>query len=109
MQKQHSARRKRNRVRARFFSLFFTILIVAVIGYFFWKTTTSMHLPNLHGWKSCEVLDFAKDHNIEVHFEFVYSPDIAPTLVMSQSAPPRTAITEGMSLSIQISKGIEVR
>jgi len=108
MQKQHLPRRRRNRVRARFFSLLLTISIVAVIGYFFLQTT-GMHLPNLHGWEAREVLDFARNNNIEVQFEFTYSDSVAPTLVISQSEPPRTAITEGMSLSIEISKGIEVR
>ena len=108
MEIQQSARRKRNRIRARFFSLILIISIIAVIGYFFWQTT-SEQMPNLHGWESAEVLNFARDNEIEVHFEFIYSTDMAPTLVMSQSIPPRTILTEDMSLSVEISKGVEVR
>jgi len=108
MQKQQLARRRKNRLKARFFSLFLTILIITVIGYFFWQTTNTT-MPNLHGWESIEVLDFARDHNIEIQVEFIYSNDIAPTLIISQSIPPRTVITEGMTLNVEISKGVEVR
>ena len=66
-------------------------------------------MPNLHGWESTEVLNFARDHDIEIQFEFIYSSDMAPTLVISQSVGPGTPITEGMRLTVEISKGIEVR
>ena len=66
-------------------------------------------MPNLYGWESVRVLDFARDHNIEVQVEFIYSNDMAPTLVISQSIQPGTTITEGMSLTVEISKGIKVR
>ena len=108
MQKHKQVRRKKNRIRARFFSLFITILIISVIGYFYWQTTNT-RIPNLHGWESTDVLDFAKDHNIEIEVEFVYSNNLAPTLVISQSISPGTDITEGMILSIEVSKGVEVR
>ena len=108
MQKQQLVRKKKNRVRARFFSLFISILIIAVIGYFLWQTT-SERMPNLHGWESAQVLDFARDHNIEVQVDFIYTDDIMPALVVSQSVSPRTNITEGMSLKVEISKGVEVR
>jgi len=108
MQKKPLAIKKRNRVRARFFSIFLTVLIVAVVGYLLYLTT-SERLPNLHGRESAEVLDFARNHNIDVHFEFIYSNEMPPTRVISQSVPPRTEITEGMSLTVEISKGVEVR
>lgn len=108
MQRQQLVRKKKNRVRARFFSLFLTILIITVIGYFFWQTTVE-RMPNLHGWESAQVLDFARDHNIEVLVDFIYTNDMVPTLVVSQSISPRTDITEGMSLRVEISKGVEVR
>jgi len=108
MQEQQSVRRKKNRIRARFFSIVFSIFIMAAIGYFFWQTT-QIQIPNLHGWESTEVLDFARGHHIEIEFEFVYSRDMAPTLVVSQSVPPGTAITAGMHLTVEISKGVEVR
>jgi len=108
MQKQQPVRRKKHRIRARFFSIFFTILIITAIGYFFWQTTNTQ-IPNLHGWESTEVLDFGNNHSIEINFEFIYSNDMAPTLVISQSVPPGTVITDGMSLTVEISKGVEVR
>ena len=107
MQKHKPIRRKKNRVKARFFSLFLTILIISVVGYLYWQTTNT-RIPNLHGWESTEVLNFAKEHNIEIEVEFIYSNIMAPTLVISQSIPPRTAITEGMVLIIEVSKGVEV-
>ena len=108
MQKQQQAKRKKSRIRLRFFSILLFILIIAVIGYYFWQTT-NRGIPNLHGWESIEVLNFANNHNIDIHFEFVYSNNMAPTLVISQSVPPGTIITEGMSLTVEISKGIRVR
>ena len=108
MQKSKPVRRRRNRVRARFFSLFLTILIISVIGYFYWQTTNT-RIPNLHGWESTEVLEFAREHNIEIEVEFIYSNDMAPTLVIGQSIPPQTDITDGMVLEIEVSKGFEVR
>jgi beta-lactam-binding protein with PASTA domain len=81
---------------------------MATIGYFFWQITNTQ-IPNLHGWASTEVLGFARNHNIEIDFQFIYSTDMAPTLVVSQSIPPGTAITEEMQLIIEISKGVEVR
>jgi len=108
MQRQQLARKRKTRVRARFFSLFLSLLIITVIGYFFWQTTGEQ-IPNLHGWKSSEVLDFARYHNIEVEMDFIYTSDMMPTLVVSQSISPRTDITEGMSLRVEISKGVEVR
>ena len=108
MQKQQQVRKKKNRITARFFSIIFSISIIAVIGYFFWQSTNP-RMPNLHGWESTEVLNFARVHEIELEFEFVYSNNMAPTLVISQTIPPGTAITEGMLLRIEISKGIEVR
>ena len=108
MQKQQPVRRKKNRIRARFFSLFFSIFIMIVIGYFFWQSMNAQ-IPNLHGWESIEVLHFGRNHEIEINFEFIYSNDLAPTLVVSQSLPPGTAITEGMRLTVEISKGVEVR
>jgi len=108
MQEQQPTRKKKNRITARFFSLFFSLFIIGAIGYFFWQTT-HRQIPNLHGWESTEVLDFARNHHIEINFEFIYSNDMAPTLVFSQSVPPGTAITEGMRLTVEISKGVEVR
>lgn len=101
-------RRRKNRLKARFFSIFLSLFILAMIGYFFWQTTHPQ-IPNLHGWSSTEVLDFGKDHEMDIQFEFIYSRDVAPTLVISQSIPPRTAISEGMDLTVEISKGVEVR
>jgi len=105
---QKQVKRKKNFVRARFFSMILSIFILGVIGFFFWRAT-QLQIPNLHGWESTEVLAFANKHNIEIEFEFVYSIEMAPTLVMRQSVPPGTAITEGMQLAIEISKGVEVR
>ena len=108
MQKQYPVRRKKTRIRARFFSLFFSLFIMVAIGYFFWQTTHTQ-IPNFHGWESTAVLDFGRRHAIDVHFEFIYSSDMSPTRVVSQSVPPGTTIFEGMGLTVEISKGIEVR
>jgi len=108
MQEQQSTRKKKTRITARFFLLFFSLVIISVIGYFFWQTT-QRQLPNLHGWESTAVLDFASSHHIDVYFEFIYSNDMAPTRILSQSVPPRTAIAEGMRLTVEVSKGVEVR
>jgi len=108
MQEQQTTRKKKTRITARFFSLFFSLLIIGVVGYFFWQTT-QRQIPNLHGWESVAVLDFARSHHIEVYFEFIYSNEMAPTLVLSQSVSPGVAITEGMRLTVEVSKGIEVR
>ena len=108
MQKQQLMQRKKNQIRSRFFSILLSVLIMGVIGYFFWQTT-HMGMPNLHGWESIEVLNFARNHHIDIHFEFIYSSEMAPTLVISQSVQPGSAITEGMSLIVEISKGIKVK
>ena len=101
-------RKNKNRVRARFYSIFLSFLIILAIGYFFWQATNTQ-IPNLHGWESTEVLNFGKNHDIEINFEFIYSTDMPPTLVVSQSVPPGTAITEDLSFTVEISKGVEVR
>lgn len=107
MQKKR-VRKTRNHVKARFYSVILSILIIVTIGYFFWQAMNTQ-IPNLHGWESTKVLDFGKEHDIEINFEFIYSNDMAPTRVLSQSVPPGTAITEGMSFTVEISKGVEVR
>jgi len=108
MAEQKQKKKKKNRLTARFYSIFLSIGILAVIGYFFWQRT-HVQIPNLHGWAATEVMDFGQAHHITIEFEFVYSHDMAPTLVVSQSIPPGTPITEDMELIVEISKGIEVR
>jgi len=108
MAKQQQRRKRKYRLTARFFSLIFSIAIIVVVSTFFWRRT-NVQIPNLHGWESTEVMEFGQTHNISIQFEFVYSTDMAPTLVVNQSVPPGTAITEGIELIIEISKGIEVR
>ena len=108
MQEQQPVRKKKTRIKPRFFSIILSIFIMAAIGYFFWQTT-NIQIPNLHGWESVEVLEFAREHDIQIHFEFIYTGDMAPTLVVSQSVPPGTDIVPGMHLTVEISKGIEVR
>ena len=107
MAKQGSSSKK-SRLTARFFSILLSIGIIVVIGYFFWRRTHTQ-IPNLHGWYATEAMAFGRIHNIDITFEFVYSIDMAPTLVVSQSIPPGSAITEDIELIIEISKGIEVR
>ncbi|MCL1991148.1 MAG: hypothetical protein FWG67_09700 [Defluviitaleaceae bacterium] len=106
--KGHIRKKRRRVVKTRLFSLLFTIGIVITLGYFFWQTRRP-HLPNLHGWAATEVMAFGDRHHINVQFEFVYAEDVAPTLVVSQSLPPRTRLVAGLNLVIEISKGIEVR
>lgn len=108
MTKTASQKKKKNRLTARFYSILITTGILVTIGLFFWQSTQAQ-IPNLHGWESIEVMSFGQTHNITLEFEFVYSEDIAPTLVVNQSIPPGAAIVENMTLIIEISKGIEVR
>jgi len=108
MAKQKSENRKKRRLTARFFSVLLTMGIIFVVGYFFWQQTHTQ-VPNLHGWHATEVMDFGQTHQIELIFEFVYSSEMAPTLVVRQSVAPGSLITEDMALLVEISKGIEVR
>jgi len=105
---KQQTKKKQTAIKARILSILLTCVILGMIVYFFWQPEGS-HLPNLHGWQSTDVLDFARRHDIDLDIAFSYSQDMAPTLVISQSLPPGEAITEGMTLVVEISKGVEVR
>jgi len=100
-------RRKKIRLRARFYTIVAT-LVMLIIGLFFLRSTNT-NLPNLHGWESNAVVQFAREHGIDVEFEFSYSTDVAPTLVIGQSVAPGTNLDEVDALIIEVSKGIEVQ
>jgi len=106
--KQLPKRRKKVRLTARFYTIVSTFFIMVLITLFFWRNPNTQ-IPNLHGWESAAVLEFAREHDINVEFAFSYSETIAPTLVISQSVVPRTRIETGMRLVVEVSKGIEVR
>jgi len=108
MQKKSVKRKKKNRLRARFYSILVTLLIIISAGYFFWQVTNTQ-VPNLHGWESVDVLNFGHDHNVLINFEFVYSNDVAPTRVVSQSVLPGATITEDLQITVEISKGVEIK
>ena len=110
MQKQkiQQPRRKKVRFKPRFYTIIATFLIVLIIIIFLWRSGSN-RIPNLHGWESSAVLDFVRANNINVEFEFIYSSEVAPTLVINQSVTPGTSIHEVSTLIIQVSKGIEVR
>jgi len=105
---QQVVRKKKKRIRARFFSVILTVLITIFIISFFFRSNQSQ-LPNLRGWESVDVLRFAQEFEIDVSVVFVYTHEIAPTKVVSQSLAPGTPITEIIELIIEVSKGIEVR
>lgn len=105
---QPPKRRKKTRATARFYTIIATFLIIVFTTIFLFFSGNNQ-IPNLHGWQSVDVIRFADDNDIEIEFEFIYSSEIAPTLVISQSVAPGTNINEVSRLTIQISKGIEVR
>lgn len=76
---------------------------------FFFLRQAHNQVPNLHGWESAAVIEFATEFGLDLEFDFSYSSTVAPTLVMKQSVAPGTRIEPGMRLTIEISKGIEVR
>jgi len=104
---QQPSRRKKVRLRARFYTIMATFIML-IIGLIFWRSNNNS-IPNLHGWDSSEVVRFANDHNINVEFEFSYSNTVAPTLVIGQSVAPGTNLNGVHELIVEVSKGIEVR
>lgn len=106
-QKSFQPRRKKVRFRARFYTIMATFIIL-ITGLIFWRTGVNS-IPNLHGWESSAVARFARDNNIDVEFEFSYSNEVAPALVISQSVTPGTNLNQVRELIIEVSKGIEVR
>ena len=101
-------KRKKVRFTSRFYTIMATFFIMLLATVYFWHVSSS-RMPNLHGWESNTVLEFAEEHNIEVEFEFNYSNDVAPALVIGQSVTPGTAISEVQNLIVEVSLGIEVR
>ena len=104
---QPQQRRKKVRFKARFYTIVATFIML-IIGLIFWRSAGNS-IPNLHGWESNAVVHFARDNNIDIEFEFSYSSDVAPTLVIGQSIAPGTNLNEVHELIIEVSKGIEVQ
>lgn len=100
--------KKKARLRPRFFSMILMVAIIILSVYFVWYGNRNQ-FPNLHGWASTDVLTFARDNDIEITFDFVYSDMVAPTLVSSQSVQPGTMMNDNMVVMVEISKGIRVR
>ena len=100
-------RRKKVRFRARFYTIVATFIML-IVGLIFWRSNNNS-IPNLHGWDSSAVVDFARENSIVVEFEFSYSNSVAPTLVIGQSVAPGTKLNEVRTLIVEVSKGIEVR
>ena len=100
--------KKKARFRPRFFSIVLMMAIMILSVYFVWYGQRNQ-LPNLHGWASTDMLAFARDHEIEITVEFVYSDTVSPTLVSGQDVQPGTMMTDQMVVVVEISKGIEVR
>lgn len=101
-------RRKKNRIRPRFYSIILSLLIFITVGIFI-RHHLHLTVPNFHGWEGADVIEFAQIHQIQVNFTFVYDEQMSPTKVTGQSVAPRTELTADMVIDIEISKGIEVR
>jgi beta-lactam-binding protein with PASTA domain len=106
--KQQQPVKRRVRFRHRFFSMILMIIISVLVVYLVWYQKRNQ-LPSLHGWASSDVLIFARDNDIEIVFEFVYSDTVSPSLVSGQSVQPGTIINDDMVVVVEISKGIQVR
>jgi len=99
---------KKKFIRLRIFSLGLSLAILIAIA-FFLLGNGSHHIPNFHGWTVQDVLDFVETNDdLTVRFDLVYSEEMVPARVVSQSYAPGTTITEGMRIRVEISKGIEV-
>ena len=107
MEEQQPVKR-RAKLKPRFFSMILMLVIFVLSIYLVWYSNRNQ-LPNLHGWPSTDVLAFAREHEVEVMFEFVYSDTIAPTLVSGQSHQPGTVMNDELVVVVEISKGIQVR
>ena len=100
--------KKKWRLTPRFFSLLLVLFIVFFSVYFLWHANRNQ-LPNLHGWEARDAWAFAEENDLEMVFEFVFSPTVAPTLVSDQSVRPGTPLEAGMVVVVEISKGVDVR
>jgi len=99
---------KRKFIRLRLFSLGLSLLIVVAIAFFLFGNG-SHQIPNFHGWTVEDVLNFAEENeDLTVRFELVYSEAMVPARVVSQSYAPGTSIRDAMTVTIEISLGIEV-
>ena len=101
-------KKKRYRLKPRFFSILFAISIIINITFFFLRARGDETMPNLHGWSSDDVLVFEEEHdNISIIFELVYSNDVIPTRVVSQSIQPGTNIADtNIVMTVEVSKGV---
>jgi len=99
---------KKKFIRLRLFSLCLGLAIMVAIAAFFFGNGSNQ-LPNFHGWVVQDVLDFIENNeNLTVNFELVHSEDMIPARVVSQSYPPGMTIEESMTITVEISLGIEV-
>ena len=98
---------KRYRIKPRFYCLILTILILGSLGYRFYDNVNANELPNFYGWLSEDVMEFEEEHsNLSIIYELVYSENVRPARVVSQSVQPGTELNkEPIVLTVQVSKG----
>lgn len=103
-------RKKRNRLRPRFFIIIFVILISGGIFYQVNSRNQPDTMPNFHGWLAHEVEEYlAARPNMSVIFQFEHSDTVEPTRVMAQSLQPGRLIgDEAVVVSVTVSLGKEV-
>jgi len=100
-------KRRKRRLKPRFFTVIFSILIAVLLFRFFSGEHQEAVMPNFHGWESVDVIDFVGRHdNVTVTFELVYSSEVPPTRVARQSIAPGVSLTDvDDQLIIEVSKG----
>jgi len=103
-------RKKKTRVKPRFFIMIFMGLIAGGIFYQVNSRTQDDAMPNFHGWLVSDVEAFAYERpNMSVMVEWEHSSTIPPTRVMSQSIQPGRIIgNEAVVVSVTASLGQEV-
>ena len=100
-------KRRKRRLKPRFFTVIFSILIAILLFRFFFGRHQEVVMPNFHGWESVDVMDFVSRYdNVSVIFELVYSSTVPPTRVISQSVQPGVSLSDGdIQLIVEVSKG----
>ena len=103
-------RKKKTRVKPRFFIIIFIGLIAGGIFYQVNTRNQEHAMTNFHGWLASEVDEYvSRRPNMSVIFEFEHSDTLEPTRVMSQSVSPgRVVGDEPVVVLVTVSLGKEV-
>lgn len=83
------------------------ILILGSIGWFFYRQSTEVVVPNLTGWTEVEVGTWSSENDIVIYYEEEYTMVYEDETVMSQETSEGTIIYQGDSIVVTYSAGAD--